>query len=163
MGPFHHQMGAMRMPIPAMQHGGASPANNMMPPHSQPMMNGGGAPPPYYSPQQPMRPGMHHPNYTPGFGAQSPCDQQQQAMMAKNCMGMQPMGLQSRGGLPPDMVYHQQQTHHEQTPDGGMMMNCWPAQHQMPQPLTNLDSRVPVQKMQYFPNPANGTVNMNCS
>lgn len=28
--------------------------------------------------------------------------------------------------------------------------NMWPPQHQMPQPLTNLDARIPVQKMQYF-------------
>lgn len=33
---------------------------------------------------------------------------------------------------------------------GGEFSSMWPTQHQMPQPLANLDARVPVQKMQYF-------------
>lgn len=35
--------------------------------------------------------------------------------------------------------------------------NCWSSQHQMPQPLANLDARVPSQKMQYFPNNTSST------
>lgn len=42
----------------------------------------------------------------------------------------------------------------------GEFSGMWSQQHQMPQPLANLEGRVPIQKMQYF-GPGSATQKQN--
>uniref|UniRef100_A0A915DBF5 Uncharacterized protein n=1 Tax=Ditylenchus dipsaci TaxID=166011 RepID=A0A915DBF5_9BILA len=112
-------------PMPASHSPSFNPLNQ---PNGQ-MMMAGGMP----NPQQSQFPGGQGMPGGPGGQMFSPA---QMAAMQQHHMRMAQPNQQN---FQPDMR-------------PGPESNYWPGQQHMPQPLANLDSRVPVQKMQYFPN-----------
>uniref|UniRef100_A0A0N4ZBY4 NUFIP1 domain-containing protein n=1 Tax=Parastrongyloides trichosuri TaxID=131310 RepID=A0A0N4ZBY4_PARTI len=88
-----------------------------------------------------------------------PPNQQISNQMMNGQNGMVPQGNGQSNMMRPnyDMNVMQQQNppqQHSLPPEGYINVsqhNAWPQQHNLPRPLTNIDSRVPVQKMQYSP------------
>ncbi|KAI1732782.1 hypothetical protein Ddc_01672 [Ditylenchus destructor] len=113
----------------------------------QPPNSSTGMPSPSFPPNGPHMMGM--PPGTMGFPPGHPMGRQIGPGGPMPPMHPHMEGLQNgmmRGGMPPGM------------PDSAF--GGWPPQHPMPQSLTNLDARVPVQKMQYFANNSSAAIQM---